>query len=79
MKSKVLLSIAAITAVVVAAISFAISTSQAQPVGNKQFQFVLTGTVPFSGQGGNTLARYEDPQYNIVCYTSGVAFSCVKK
>ena len=49
MKSKVILSIAAITAVVVATISFAISNSQAQPVGNKQFQFVLTGTAPFRG------------------------------
>jgi hypothetical protein len=37
MKSKVILSIAAITAVVAAAICFAISNSQAQPVGNKQF------------------------------------------
>ena len=76
MQPKVTLFItASISALVGAAISLGISNSEAQPAGAKQFQFVVTGT----SQDGK-VKRYEDLEYEIVCYTMGdMAFSCAKK
>lgn len=69
-----LFATASISALLGAAISIGISNSEAQPPGPKQFQFVVTGT----SQDGK-VKRYEDLEYEIVCYTGGMAFSCAKK
>lgn len=75
MQSKVTLLItASLSALVGAAISLGISNSQAQPAGAKQFQFVLTGT-----SQDPKMQRYEDLEYEIVCDSGGMAFSCAKK
>jgi len=78
MRSKVTLFItAAIVAIFGAVIFFGFNKSEAQPIDAKESQFVLTGTLITST--GTRFYRYEDPEYNIVCYTGGMAFSCTKK
>lgn len=80
MKTKVILFItAAISGVFGAVIFIGISDSEAQapPPGAKQFQFVITGTA--QPEPGVKILRYEDPEYDIVCYLSPMGFSCAKK
>lgn len=78
MNRKVSVVVALVAALVSGLIAFGAGVSQSQPAP-KEFQFVLTGKAPFQGHQPGTLGRYEDTQYGIVCYTSGMAFSCVKK
>lgn len=58
-------------------IFWVIDTRQAQSAVAKESSFVLTGVL--TTNAGVQFLRLEDPQYDIVCYTGGVAFSCVKK
>ena len=78
MRSKVTLFVtAAFSAILGAVIFWGINNSQAQSGGAKESRFVHTGTLTTSG--GAQFIRLEDPEYNIVCYTGGMAFSCTKK
>jgi hypothetical protein len=75
-KVTLLITAATIGAIVGVVISSGISDSEAQPDGGKQFQLVLTGK---SQVGRENVARYEDIEYGVVCYTAGLSMSCVKK
>lgn len=80
MKTKVILFItAAISGVFGAVISIGISDSDAQapPPGAKQFQFVITGTA--QSESIEKVVRFEDLEYDIVCYLMPMGFSCAKK
>jgi hypothetical protein len=68
---------AAVSAVFGAVIFWGINNSQAQSGSAKESRFVMTGILTTSG--GVQFLRLEDAEYNIVCYTGGVAVSCVKK
>ena len=69
--------IVAISAIFGAVVGLRINNSEAQPEGGKESRFVLTGTL--ASDSGARFFRYEDREYNVVCYTGGVAFSCAKK
>ena len=67
---------AAVSAILGAVIFWGINNSQAQSGGAKESRFVLTGTLT---TGAALFYRFEDAEYNIVCYAGGAVFSCVKK
>ena len=78
MKFSFTLFVIAVVSIILGAVIFwGINNSQAQSGGAKESRFVMTGILTTSG--GVQFIRLEDAEYNIVCYTGGVAFSCVKK
>ena len=69
--------IVAISAIFGAVVALRINSSEAQPDGGRESRFVLTGTLTTAG--GARFFRYEDPEYNMVCYAGVTVFSCAKK
>lgn len=78
MQSKLLIIIATISVILGGAIAFGFGSAEAQPTGAKQIKLVITGEgiIP---EGGGPVARFEDPEYGVVCYFLSMGVSCVKK
>lgn len=69
--------VVALSALLGAITALRFNNSEVQGQSSKESRFVLTATLVTNS--GARFFRFEDTEYNIVCYAGGTVFSCAKK